>query len=92
MGMILETTPDMGEYSVEVRKESFYLSGENNAEIANDELRYVPRRHSVTVYPADETVNQGTIELLIEDIPKIRACLDNVERYLIDTRGAVKAR
>jgi len=38
MGMMLESTPEMGEYSVEVRRESFYLRGEGT-------------RHAIIIYP-----------------------------------------
>lgn len=73
MGMCLDSTPEMGEYSVEVRRESFYLRGE-----------YAPQhraRHAIEVYPEPGNPTQGSIELLIEDIPKIRAALDLVEKY-----------
>jgi len=30
MGYVAEPTPEMGEYRVEVRRESFYLSGEDH--------------------------------------------------------------
>lgn len=68
MGMILESTSQMGEYSVEVRRESFYLRGDG--------------RHVIFVYPNREDDSFGTVEILTEDINKIRACLDEIERYL----------
>lgn len=71
MGMCLEPTPEMGEYTVEVRRESFCLRGEDTYE--------GPRRHAIHLYPND--CGQGTAEILIEDIPKIRAALDQVEKY-----------
>lgn len=71
MGMILESTKEMGEYSVEVRRESFYLRGMDGS------------RHHITVYPhTDRPVSAGTVEILTEDIPKLRACLDAIEDYL----------
>jgi hypothetical protein len=76
VGMCLDSTPEMGEYSVEVRRESFYLRGEDcyDREI----------RHAIELYPSSKngSHSQGTVEILIEDIPKIRAALDLVERYL----------
>lgn len=74
MGMILDSTPEMGEYSVEVRRESFYLRGEDSYD--------KPARHALELYPSRPGNNQGTVEILIEDIPKIRAALDLVERHL----------
>jgi len=73
MGMCLEKTPAMGEYNAEVRRESFYLHGEDS--------RRDRARHAIFVYPNGET-GQGTAEILIEDIPKIRAVLDEIERYV----------
>lgn len=72
MGHCLESTPEMGEYSVEVRRESFYLVGADSYD--------KPQRHAIEMYPGPN--NQGTVEILIEDIPKIRACLDAVEKHL----------
>jgi hypothetical protein len=74
MGMCLEPLPQMGEYSVEVRRESFYLRGED---AYNGD-----RRHAINLYPARPDGDQGTVEILIEDISKIRAALDQVERYV----------
>lgn len=72
MGLCLESTSEMGKYSVEVRRESFYLSGADS---------YNKRqRHAIDVYPGPH--DQGSVEILIEDIPKIRACLDAVEKHL----------
>lgn len=75
MGHILESTPEMGEYSVEVRRESFYLRGEDTYD--------KEARHAIELYPSsrDNSHGQGTVEILIEDIPKIRAALDLVEKY-----------
>lgn len=72
MGACLESTPEMGEYEVEVRRESFYLRGEDSYSGL--------QRHAIHLYPHE--CGQGTIELLIEDIPKIRAALDLVEKHL----------
>lgn len=74
MGCQLDPTPEMGEYSVEVRRESFYLQGDRTFD--------GEKRHAVTCYP--DECGQGMIELLLEDIPKIRAALDQVEAYLKD--------
>lgn len=112
MGFIPEFTPEMGEYSVEVRRESFYLSGAANfvwwrplkgvphpaqfshltegegIEIRDQPSRprgkgwqcgYVERRHGIWAYQHGDT-NQLTVEILLEDIPKIRAALDLVEQ------------
>ncbi len=56
MGFCVDPTPEMGEYSVEVRRESFYLRDDDQS-----------------------------IEILIEDIPKIREALDQVE-FVVDWR------
>jgi hypothetical protein len=74
MGLCLESTPEMGEYSVELRRESFYLRGEDSYD--------QERRHAIELYPSssDGRHGQGTVEILIEDIPKIRAALDLIER------------
>lgn len=82
MGMILDPTPDMGEYRVEVRRESFYLRS----------LEKGAGRHSILVYPDIFSPESGTVEILLEDIPKIRAALDQVERYLKLRRGDIPAR
>jgi hypothetical protein len=81
MGLILESTPEMGEYSVEVRRESFYLRGADSYD--------KPMRHAIELYPSPPGGRQGTVEILIEDIPKIRAALDEVERAVKENwRGA----
>jgi hypothetical protein len=78
MGMILESTPEMGEYGVEVRRESFYLRAEPGED----------GRHEIIVYPnSPDPVPTGTAEILLEDIPKIRACLDEIEAYLSRRSG-----
>lgn len=105
MGYVLsddELTPAAGEYSGEVRSESFYLAGESNfvrkgtvpcppdctaeGEHTHGDWGYVEQRHGIFVYPVSEEVNQGSIEILIEDIPKIRAVLDAVERHVAVAR------
>jgi hypothetical protein len=86
----------MGEYSVEIRGESFCLRGETiyrhpgsslpvrlaPASLDEDHPRgrdqKLRARHGIFVY--DNGSGQGTAEILIEDIPKIRAALDQVER------------
>lgn len=70
MGILVAGTPDMGEYTVEVRRESFVISGEDSY----DERR----KHAIFCYP--NKTGQGSVEILTEDIPKIRALLDLVER------------
>lgn len=74
MGMCLESTPEMGEYSVEVRRESFYLRGADSYDKR--------QRHAIELYPSSPDGRQGTVEILIEDIPKVRAALDAVEAHL----------
>lgn len=41
---------------------------------------YHQRRHAFWVYPNNDT-GQGSVELLVEDIPKIRAMLEYAQRY-----------
>jgi hypothetical protein len=97
MGYLPEPTPEMGEYWVEVRRESFYLGGQDpyvpgdaipcpgqGCTVIGDhkhrgEGKYMPVRHGITLYMSPNG-RQGTAEILIEDIPKIRAALDQVER------------
>jgi hypothetical protein len=94
MGYIPQPTPEMGEYSVEVRRESFYLMGEYNGptdeewkhERSQPGFKYRKRRHGIVVYENDDT-GQGTVEILTEDIPKIRAALDLVERVENGEKG-----
>lgn len=74
MGFCPESTPEMGEYSVEVRRESFYLRG---ADSYNGSVE-----HAIELYPSSSGGHLGTVEILIEDIPKIRAALDLVEANL----------
>lgn len=49
------------------------------------EGRYVRRRHAFTLH-VQPSVNQGRIEALIEDIPMIRAALDQAERIASGNR------
>jgi hypothetical protein len=95
MGYCAEPTEEMGEYSVEVRSESFVLSGQDGFQRIGDRpceagcdvdgqhthgtWGYKRERHAITVYPHGD-INQGSVEILIEDIPKVRAALDQVER------------
>lgn len=67
MGLLVDPTPEMGEYHVEVRRESFYIQGID-----------LTGRHTIFVYPDDD--GRGVAEILIEDISKIRAALDQVEQ------------
>jgi len=71
LGLILETSPEMGEYRVEVRRESFHLHGEGGED----------DRHAIIVYPDSLNPEIGTVEILLEDVPKLRACLDAIDRY-----------
>jgi hypothetical protein len=99
MGYVLsddELGPDAGEYSGEVRRESFYLQGEANfcrigdapcpngctvdGEHTHGAYDYEKKRHGIFVYGNES--GQGTVEILIEDIPKIRAVLDAVEAHV----------
>lgn len=143
MGQILTMPDEAGEYSVEVRRESFYLVGEDAYDHQFQDAP--PPRHAITLYPGiraattqpidkdlltivlyviDELIEElpgqvgaggipgapkvawimvknelaralaeeanisnrvprvGNIEILIEDIPKIRACLDAVEEHV----------
>jgi hypothetical protein len=76
MGMCIDNrdNPALGEYSVEVRRESFILRGADSYD-----KDAVP--HGIFVVP-DYLSRQGSAEIEIADIPKIRAALDEVERYL----------
>jgi len=68
MGYCISNTPGTGDFRVEVRRESFY--------IANSEPS------SFFVYNGGhERENGAVVEFDLKDIPKIRACLDAVERY-----------
>jgi hypothetical protein len=74
MGLILTQTDKMAPYSVEVRNESFYISAPDGP-------------HGIFVYP-NKASDQGTAEILIADIPRIRACLDEIEKHLRETGEA----
>ena len=63
MGTILDPTPEMCDFSTEVRSKSFYICG------------------PMSVYE-DGGSWDSTIEIDIADIPKVRAALDQVEKYL----------
>ncbi len=69
MGMCLDATPEMGDFLVEVRRESFYLQNTS-------------KRKPITLYPDVDDSDTGVVELMIEDIPKLRAALDQVEQYV----------
>jgi hypothetical protein len=73
MGTILDQTPEMGEYSVEVRRESFYLRGEASHEGKGE--------HAIYVYETNAS-GRGSVEIITADISKIRAALDAVERFV----------
>lgn len=64
-------------------------------EVRDDEVKprgqdwqYLPikRRHAIYHYSYAPHINQGSVEILIEDIPKIRAALDLVEQH-VEKRG-----
>jgi hypothetical protein len=81
MGHLPKPTPEMGEYSLEIRAESFYLRGEDGYDGNNS------KRHGIIVYKHNEKpCALGTAEILLEDIPKIRAALDQVERHQAGSR------
>ena len=68
MGYCAQPTPEMGPFEVEIRRESFKL--------------YVVEEGSPSspwLYP-DMSMRQGSFEMLLEDIPALRAALDQVER------------
>jgi len=72
MGYYAHPTPAMGEYSVEVRSESFILRGEDS---------YLgEKEHGIFVWAVPSNGRQGSVEILLADIPKIRAALDQAER------------
>lgn len=83
MGYILESTEAMGEYSVEVRRESFYLRG---ASLFDHDFEGAPiPDHVIYLYPSSGPTSKeraGTVEIELRDIPKIRAALDAIEDYL----------
>lgn len=75
MGYLPEPAPEMGEYHIEIRRESFYLAGEHNW----DNNGYIEKRHAIHVYENGDC-GQGTAEILLEDIPKIIAALEQAQR------------
>jgi len=66
MGLVLEQTKVMGHFSTELRQESFYIS--------------TAEREKMFLYPRDDFKAGGQAEFLLEDIPKIRACLNAIEK------------
>lgn len=76
MGLCLDNrdNPALGEYSVEIKRESFVLSG-------SDSWGAVSVPHGIFVYPNYQS-RQGSVEIDLADIPKIRAALDEIERRL----------
>lgn len=74
MGYCAQPTPDMGDLSVEVRRESFVIHGDNGA---------LP-----WVYPDPYAENgrRGSVEFPLGDIPKLRAILDQAERVAAGNR------
>lgn len=90
MGYIPQPTPAMGPYSVEVRRESFYLRGDSDADV---DQRRQGTRHGIFLYPDPyPDGRQGTVEILLEDIPKVRAALDLVEQIDQEGSAAVEGR
>lgn len=109
MGFIPEPTPEMGEYSTEVRSTSFYLRANGRPvylycdpyktvdhKIVEEALKFADLHRASTSFRVKDALTQdflekvekavdhgrtGTVELLIEDIPKIRALLDQVEAH-----------
>src|SRR5438105_11152590 len=93
-----------GEYGAELRSESFHLYGEANFVRKGDaacppgctaegphthgDHGYVKQRHGINLYPRGDS-GQGTVEILLEDIPKLRAILDSLERLMRKERGGV---
>ena len=75
MGYCAKPTPEMGEYSIEMRSESFVLRGEDS---------YLgEKEHGIFVWAVPNGGSQGEFfreEILVADIPKIRAALDQAER------------
>ena len=75
MGHILESTPEMGEYRVEVRRESFYLSGAPNFQWhrrSNEAIRLNQRRESdsgVQVLESERQPMQGTDAFSTRQVP-----------------------
>lgn len=67
-GYLAKPTPDMGPFEVEVRTSSFKLY------TVDEDCASTP-----WLYP-NLTARQGAIEMLIADIPALRALLDQVER------------
>ncbi len=84
MGYLPEPTDEMGDYRVEVRSESFYLQGANGCRVPEDELpRSVILVYYSNTYP-EQFNYSGIAEILISDIPKIRAALDLVEQIVAE--------
>ena len=77
MGYCAEPSPEMGEYSVESRRESFFIRGEDAYEAAKGRGR-MPL-HVLHVYPVVPDAPVGSVEFLTSDIPKLRAALDQAE-------------
>lgn len=76
MSYVPEDYEGQGEYSVQTRSESFTLRGEWSDERAE---RAAGLRHGIWVYPDVEGGQQGSIEVLLEDVDKLRVCLDVVQ-------------
>ncbi len=94
MGYLPEPTTEMGDYSVEVRRESFRLYGADGCRVPQAELpRSVIYVNYANVTPENFNYT-GVAEILIEDIPNIRAALDQVERVVAERdgrRGAIES-
>ena len=75
MGFCPTPTPEMGEYSVEIRRESFCIG----SEVDND------NRFNCTA------CGHNRVEILLADIPKIRAALDQVEAHVNGSPAPLKS-
>jgi hypothetical protein len=89
VGAILEATPEMGEWSVEVRRESAYLHGTSPLGYERDgepEPRHVPRvlrHHTVPIDGTGVAPNDGVergiaFAIPVEDVREVVAALDQI--------------
>jgi hypothetical protein len=92
LGSILEATTEMGEWSVEVRRDSAYLHGTSPLGHERDgepEPRHVPRVLRHRTFPLDGTgttpddrVERGiAFAIPIEDVRKVVAALDQIMEH-----------
>jgi hypothetical protein len=85
VGAILDATTEMGEWSVEVRRESAYLHGTSPLGHERDgepEPRHVPRvlRHLTVPFdaPGDGVERGIAFAIPVEDVRKVVAALDQI--------------